>query len=304
MGHSSKVAVVGAGSVGATIAYALLMRKVASEILLVDIVPEIVHGQVLDLSDSAFVGSTIIRGATYEEAGQCDVIVITAGAKQKPDEPRTELIARNHKILESVIGSMQPLNKDAILMVVANPVDVLTCIAQKLSGLPRKQVFGSGTYLDSGRLRLTLSKILKVSELAIHAYVLGEHGDSQFIAWDSAHVAGKRLLDIPAIQQLDREQIAKEVAGKAYEIIKLKGATYFGIAACVSSLTECILMNQRHIRPLSVYNEKLGAVLSMPAVIGAHGIEEIFEIPLAPDEQKQLESSAKTLRDICGQYLQ
>jgi L-lactate dehydrogenase len=303
MGVSSKVAVIGAGSVGATIAYALLMRKVASEILLVDIVPEIVHGQVLDLSDSAFLGSTIIRGATFEEAGQADVIVITAGAKQKPDEPRTELIARNYKILESVIGSMKPLNKDAILMVVANPVDILTCIAQKLSGLPRKQVFGSGTYLDTGRLRLTLSQILNVSELAIHAYVLGEHGDSQFIAWDCAHVGGKRLLDIPAIQKLDRNKIAKEVAGKAYEIIKLKGATYFGIAACVSSLTECILLNQRHIRPLSVYNEKLGAVLSMPAVIGAKGIEEIFEIPLAAEEQKKLEASAAALKDICAQYM-
>jgi L-lactate dehydrogenase len=300
---SSKVAVIGAGSVGSTIAYALLMREVCSEILLVDIVPEVVYGQVLDLSDSAFLSSTVIRGGTYQEAGQCDVIVITAGAKQNPGESRTELIGRNYNILKSVIGSMQPLNKDAILMLVANPVDVLTSIAQKLSGLPKKQVFGSGTFLDSGRLRLILSKVLRVSELAIHAYVLGEHGDSQFIAWEAAHVAGKRLLDIPAIQAMDREQIAKEVAGKAYEIIKLKGATYFGIAACVSSLTQCILLNQRHIRPLSVYNEKLGAVLSMPAVVGSHGIEEIFEIPLAPEEQAKLEQSAKTLKEICAKYI-
>jgi len=300
---SSKVAVIGAGSVGSTIAYALLMREVCSEILLVDIVPEVVYGQVLDLSDSAFLSSTVIRGGTYQEAGQCDVIVITAGAKQNPGESRTELIGRNYNILKSVIGSMQPLNKDAILMLVANPVDVLTSIAQKLSGLPKKQVFGSGTFLDSGRLRLILSKVLGVSELAIHAYVLGEHGDSQFIAWEAAHVGGKRLLDIPAIQALDREQIAKEVAGKAYEIIKLKGATYFGIAACVSSLTQCILLNQRHIRPLSVYNEKLGAVLSMPAVVGSHGIEEIFEIPLAPEEQAKLEQSAKTLKEICAKYI-
>src|ERR1700730_3110622 len=157
MGVSSKVAVIGAGSVGATIAYALLMRKVASEILLVDIVPEVINGQVLDLSDSAFLSSTVIRGGTYQEAGQCDVIVITAGAKQNPGESRTELIGRNYNILKSVIGSMQPFNKDAILMLVANPVDVLTSIAQKLSGLPKKQVFGSGTFLDSGRLRLILS---------------------------------------------------------------------------------------------------------------------------------------------------
>jgi len=300
---SSKVAVIGAGSVGSTIAYALLMREVCSEILLVDIVPEVVNGQVLDLSDSAFLSSTVIRGGTYQEAGQCDVIVITAGAKQNPGESRTELIGRNYNILKSVIGSMQPFNKDAILMLVANPVDVLTSIAQKLSGLPKKQVFGSGTFLDSGRLRLILSKVLGVSELAIHAYVLGEHGDSQFIAWEAAYVGGKRLLDIPAIQALDREQIAKEVAGKAYEIIKLKGATYFGIAACVSSLTQCVLLNQRHIRPLSVYNGKLGAVLSMPAVVGSHGIEEIFEIPLAPEEQAKLEQSAKTLKEICAKYI-
>lgn len=303
MVSSSRVAVIGAGSVGATIAYALLMRKVASEILLVDIVPEVVSGQVLDLSDSAFLGSTVIRGGTYEEAGQCDVIVITAGAKQNPGESRTELIGRNYKILSSVIGSMQPIQKDAILMLVANPVDILTSIAQKLSGLPKKQVFGSGTYLDSGRLRLLLSQKLNVSEVSIHAYVLGEHGDSQFIAWEAAHVGGKPLLSFPAIQQLDKEQVAKEVSGKAYEIIKLKGATYFGIAACVSSLTQCILLNQRHIRPLSVYHEKLGAVLSVPAVIGRNGIEEIFDIPLAKEEQAKLEQSAATLKEICAQYV-
>ncbi|CAM0135025.1 hypothetical protein VKS41_000399 [Umbelopsis sp. WA50703] len=303
MVSSSRVAVIGAGSVGATIAYALLMRKVASEILLVDIVPEVVNGQVLDLSDSAFLGSTVIRGGSYQEAGQCDVIVITAGAKQNPGESRTELIGRNYKILSSVIGSMQPIQKDAILMLVANPVDVLTSIAQKLSGLPKKQVFGSGTYLDSGRLRLLLSQLLNVSELSIHAYVLGEHGDSQFIAWEAAHVGGKPLLSFPAIQKLDKEKVAKEVAGKAYEIIKLKGATYFGIAACVSSLTQCILLNQRHIRPLSVYHEQLGAVLSLPAVIGRNGIEEIFDIPLAKEEQAKLEQSAATLKEICAQYV-
>ncbi|KAG2186063.1 hypothetical protein INT43_002501 [Umbelopsis isabellina] len=303
MVSSSRVAVIGAGSVGATIAYALLMRKVASEILLVDIVPEVVNGQVLDLSDSAFLGSTVVRGGTYKEAGQCDVIVVTAGAKQNPGESRTELIGRNYKILSSVIGSMQPIQKDAIIMLVANPVDILTSIAQKLSGLPKKQVFGSGTYLDSGRLRLLLSQKLNVSESSIHAYVLGEHGDSQFIAWDAAHVGGKPLLSFPVIQELDKDQVAKEVAGKAYEIIKLKGATYFGIAACVSSLTQCILLNQRHIRPLSVYHEKLGAVLSVPAVIGRNGIEEIFDIPLAKDEQAKLEQSASTLKEICAKYV-
>ncbi|RUS20775.1 nucleophile aminohydrolase [Endogone sp. FLAS-F59071] len=302
MVKESSVAIIGAGSVGATIAYAMLLRRVSSRILLVDIAPEIVHGQVLDLSDAAFLSSTQVRGGTYEEAGQCDIIVITAGAKQNPGETRTQLISRNHKILSSVFTSLGQLNPNVILLIVANPVDVLTHIAQKLSGLPHRQVFGSGTFLDSGRLRLFLSNVLQVSETAVHSYVLGEHGDSQFIAWSSARLAGKPLLDFPAIQLLDRDEVGRQIAGKANEIIKLKGATYFGIGACVSSLCEAILLNQRHVRPLSVWVERLGCTISMPAVLGSKGIEEIFEVPLNEEEEQKLQQSVKTLKDICDQY--
>ncbi|CAG8570313.1 15551_t:CDS:2, partial [Acaulospora colombiana] len=211
-----------AGSVGASIAFALLIQKICSTILMVDIVQEAVEGQVLDLSDANFISSTQVRAGTFQEAGQCDIVIVTAGAKQKPGETRVELIERNYKILDNVINSMKPLNPDVILLLVANPVDVLTHIAQKLSGLPKNQVFGSGTFLDSARLRLRLAQKLGVSESAIHSYVLGEHGDSQIIAWSSAHVGGKPLLDFPEIANLDKELVAKEIAGKAYEIIKLK----------------------------------------------------------------------------------
>nr|CAG8536951.1 4231_t:CDS:2 [Entrophospora candida] len=305
MVNNSRVAIIGAGSVGATIAFALLIQKISSEILLVDVVEDTVKGQVLDLSDANFISSTQVRGGTYQEAGQCDIIIITAGAKQKPNETRVQLIERNYKIMDNVINSMKPINPKSLLLLVANPVDVLTSIAQKISGLPKHQVFGSGTFLDSARLRLKLSSLLKVSETAIHCYVLGEHGDSQIIAWTSAHVGGKPLLDYQEIKDLkdeEREQIEKEIANKAYEIINLKGATYFGIAGCVSMLVQSITLNQRQIRPLSVYSEEYGCVLSMPAVLGSNGIERIIEVKLSDQEKAKLKKSAVNLKSMCDKY--
>ncbi|PKY44002.1 lactate dehydrogenase [Rhizophagus irregularis] len=303
MGFGSRVAVIGAGSVGATISYALLIQKISSEIILVDIVEEVVQGQVLDLSDANFISSTQIRGGTFQEAGQCDIIIITAGAKQKPTETRVELIERNYKILDSVIKSMQPIKSSAILLLVANPVDILTYIAQKLSGLPKNQVIGSGTFLDSARLRLKIASSIGVAENAVHAYVLGEHGDSQIIAWSSAHIGGKPLLDFPELKNIDKEKFAKEISGKAYEIIKLKGATYFGIAGCVSSLVQCIVLNQKHVRPLSTFIEEYGCVLSMPVVLGSNGIERMIEIHLDSDEKAKLKQSAVALKQICDKYV-
>ncbi|KAF0454272.1 lactate dehydrogenase B [Gigaspora margarita] len=303
MSRGSRVAIIGAGSVGASIAFALLLQKISSEILLVDIVPEAIEGQVLDLSDANFISSTRVRGGTFQEAGQCDIVVITAGAKQKSGETRVELIERNYKILDNVIRSMKPFNPNIILLLVANPVDVLTRIAQKLSGLPEKQVFGSGTFLDSARLRLKLSSELGISENAVHGYVLGEHGDSQIIAWSSAHVGGKPLLDFPEIQKLDKEAVAKEIANKAYKIIELKGATYFGIAGCVSMLVQCIVLNQRHIRPLSVYIKEYNCVFSMPVVLGSNGVERVVDVSLSEEEKNNLKRSASALKSICAKYL-
>ncbi|KAI8148720.1 lactate dehydrogenase B [Fennellomyces sp. T-0311] len=299
---SSKIAIVGAGSVGATIAYAIMLRNFASEVLLVDVVPDIVRGQTLDLSDANLVSTTKVRGATSQEAGQANIIVITAGAKQKEGESRTELIDRNYKILESVIGAMKPIREDAVVLLVSNPVDILTHIAHKLTGLPRNQVFGSGTFLDSSRLRVFLAKTLHVAASSIHAYVLGEHGDSQFIAWDSASVAGKPLLSFPEIQELDRDQVEKDIASKAMEIIKLKGATYYGIGACTASLCEAVLLDKHEVRPLSVYVESLGTVLSVPAKIGYNGVEQIFDIPLSYQETERLHKSADSLKEICAKY--
>ncbi|RHZ81318.1 hypothetical protein Glove_121g41 [Diversispora epigaea] len=298
----SRVAVIGAGSVGSTIAFALLIQRISSEILMVDIVQETAKGQVSDLSDANFIASNHVRVGTFEEAGQSDIIIITAGAKQKPNETRLDLIDRNYKILDNVIGSMKPINPNAILLLVSNPVDILTHIAQKLSGLPKNQVFGSGTFLDSARLRRKLSSILGVSENAIHCYSLGEHGDSQIIAWNSASVGGKPLLEFPEIAILDKELIAKEISNKANEIIKLKGATFFGIAGCVSLVVQSIIFNQRHIRPLSTYIEEYGCVFSMPVVLGRNGIEKVIDIDLNQEEKDKLKQSSKILREICAKY--
>ncbi|ORX52856.1 lactate dehydrogenase B [Hesseltinella vesiculosa] len=294
----TKIAVIGAGAVGASIAYALMLKDMTSELLLVDVVPEIVKGQAMDLSDAAAVSSTLVHAATNKEAGQADVIIVTAGAKQKEGEPRTELIGRNYKILESVIGAMKPINKNAVMIVVSNPCDVLTAIAQKLSGLPQSQVFGSGTYLDSTRLRRTLAGVLKVNASSVHAYVLGEHGDSQFIAWDAASVAGKPLNTFPQIQALDREQVQRDIANTAYEIIKLKGSTYYGIGACAADLAEAVIFDRHRVCPLSVFVPRLGAVLSMPVKFGYKGIEEIYEIPLSAQEEQKLQESAQAMKDI------
>ncbi|KAG0174014.1 hypothetical protein DFQ28_007246 [Apophysomyces sp. BC1034] len=298
----SKIAVIGAGSVGSTIAYALMLKDVASEVLLVDVSEDVVRGQILDLGDAGLVSSTKVRAGTNQEASQADIIIITAGAKQRKGESRTELIERNYRILNTIIGQMQPIRQDAILLIVANPVDVLTAIAQKLSGLPRKQVIGAGTFLDSSRLRVMLANILDVSASAVHAYVLGEHGDTQFVAWNAASVAGKPLLSFPQIQQLDREKVEKTIASKAMEIIHLKGATYYGIGACAADLCESIILDKREVRPLSVYVERLDAVLSMPAKFGWEGIMEVYDVPLTEDEEKKLKASADAMREIVDKY--
>ena len=222
-----KVAIIGAGSVGATAAYACILRKVASTILLVDVNVDRATSEVSDLADAAFLSKTIVKVGDLKEAGSCDVIVITAGAKQRPGETRLDLIDRNHDILKSVINGMNPLNPRAILLLVANPVDVLTTIAQKISQLPKNQIIGSGTYLDTCRLRYELSEILKISPNGIHASVLGEHGDSQFIPWSCATVAGIPLLNFDQIKTINKQELATKVAKKAYSIIASKGNFIF-----------------------------------------------------------------------------
>ncbi len=291
-----KISIIGAGSVGSTIAYALLLKNIAAEIMLVDLNEIRCRGEILDLSDSlSFYGPSMIHAGSPEEVKNSDIVIIAAGKKQEPEQDRTTLLEDNKKIVASIMDSIQPLKKDSIVIVVTNPVDLITRYVQKITDLPTSQVFGSGTFLDTQRLRGALSKKIHIAEQSIHAYILGEHGDTQFPAWSCARVAGVPLQDF-GITQKDFDYIANETKNKAYEIISCKGATFYGIATCVAALCRTIIFDQKRVTPLSCYIKELDVSLSMPVVLGAKGVEKILSIPLDTHEQKQLVHSASALK--------
>lgn len=296
------MAIIGAGSVGSAIAFACLMRSVVSELLINDFNTKVCKGQVLDLQDAAFVSNTKVRIGTPKECGQADIIVITAGARQRPGESRDELVQRNQDILKSVLSGMQPIKPTAILMLVANPVNVLTCMAQKMSGLPPRQVIGTGTYLDSIRFRVAMKERLRVSESSVHAYVVGDHGDKQVAVWSSADVGGKPLLSFEELQGLDQDDVAHQVAHKAYGIIDLKGATSFGIAAVVSELALCITLNKLCVIPVSVYCPRFDACLSFPVSLGTNGVEKIVYPEMNEKELALVQASAEATRKVCSNF--
>lgn len=293
----SKIAIIGAGSVGATTAYAILLKKIIAEIILVDIDEVRCLGEILDLSDArAIDGLSKIRGGTAQDAAQADIIIIAAGARQKPGQTRNELLDTNTKIVASILSTITPVKKDAIIIMVTNPLDILTYQAQKILNLPFNQIFGSGTFLDSQRLSGTISKKLGIAQQSVNVYILGEHGDTQFVAWSLAQVAGIPILDFEKINTKDLDQMAQETKQKAYDIISCKGATFYGIAACVATLCQAIIFNQKLVVPLSVYAKEFDVYLSMPCILGETGIESILPVPLSKDEQKKLEHSAQQLK--------
>ncbi|KAJ6193473.1 l-lactate dehydrogenase-like protein [Bipolaris maydis] len=297
------IAILGCGDVGSTLAYTLILQPICSEVLLVDLKHSLLEAQVRDLSDATYRGGSgvRVRAATHAEAGQADIVVITAGAKQKPGESRLSLLSRNLHILESIFGAMAPMNPHTILLLVANPVDILTYFARKMSGLPESQVLGTGTSLDSARLRGVLAEKAEVAPNSIDAYVLGEHGDSQFIAWSSATIGTTPLsLALPpsTLTEDFKASISAHTRGAAGAIIAAKGCTAFGIGNIAASICKYILFDSRSVRPLSFYQPELGCCLSMPAVIGRKGIIRAMPIQLDEKEQAQLEASAKGLRRV------
>ncbi|EUC45299.1 hypothetical protein COCMIDRAFT_95997 [Bipolaris oryzae ATCC 44560] len=297
------IAILGCGDVGSTLAYTLILQPICSEFLLVDLKHSLLEAQVRDLSDATYRGGSgvRVRAATHAEAGQADIVVITAGAKQKPGESRLSLLSRNLHILESIFGAMAPMNPHTILLLVANPVDILTYFARKMSGLPESQVLGTGTSLDSARLRGVLAEKAEVAPNSIDAYVLGEHGDSQFIAWSSATIGTTPLsLALPpsTLTEDFKASISAHTRGAAGAIIAAKGCTAFGIGNIAASICKYILFDSRSVRPLSFYQPELGCCLSMPAVIGRKGIIRAMPIQLDASEQAQLEACAKGLRGV------
>ncbi|KXN67004.1 L-lactate dehydrogenase [Conidiobolus coronatus NRRL 28638] len=292
-----KIVVVGAGSVGSAIAFSLLLSSISAEIELIDLNAGLAKGNALDLNDIQFLSHSKITDNTLEDSKGADIIIITAGAKQKPDEPRESLVSRNDAILRSIVDKMGPNNPNAIWLLVANPVDTLTQLAQHITKLPHAKVIGSGTYLDSQRLRFTLSNLLNVNQNYIHCSVIGEHGDNQMIAWSSARVGGQSLLSYEKMKECNLDEIGQNVMRKAYEIIKHKGATSFGIASCVTNICKVILTDAHYIIPVSCYCEKYGLYLSMPAILGRDGVKEVVYPEMNDEELARLDNTVSTMKN-------
>lgn len=294
---SGKIMIVGTGNVGSSIAYALLNQRTAvKEIILVDIDNEDAKGEVMDLSDALAVAPSYLKlkAGGYPDAGDADVCIITAGANQKPGETRTDLVKKNAKIIKEIVESVMNSGFNGIFLMVSNPVDTLSFLTYKYSGLPSEKVIGSGTVLDSARLRYDLAKKLDVHPKSVHAYQVGEHGDSEFTLWSLATIGGENIEKL--VSKADRTQIELDTRNRAYEIIRKKGATYYGIGACVTQIVNCILNDERRVLSVSNYDDNNGIYDGFPAVVGRDGIVRRLELPLSEQEGIKLQRSANAIK--------
>jgi L-lactate dehydrogenase len=305
---SRKVVIVGAGAVGSTCAYALAQKGMAEEICLLDANVDFAHGQALDLAHGLpFYPSVQIRVGDKNDYADAQVIVITAGAKQSPGESRLDLLQKNAAMVEAIVDEIVAQKSQSVILMTSNPVDILTQVALKRSGWPKNRVIGSGTVLDSARFRYLISQYCKVDVGNVHAYILGEHGDSEVAAWSMTHVAGGSLDKYCPVcgncsdWHGERERIVREVKESAYHIINYKGATYYGIGMSLARITGTILQDQDSILTVSTYLEgEYGlndVCLSVPCIVGQGGVKRIVQTELSPDEQTALERSAQILKD-------
>jgi L-lactate dehydrogenase len=303
-----KVVIVGAGAVGSTFAYTLAQNGLADEIALIDLNRELAEGQVLDLVHGLpFLPTVEIYQGEKSDYTDAHVIVITAGAKQRAGESRLDLLQRNATIIESTVDDIVGQHSQAVIVVVSNPVDVLTYVAQERSGWPRGRVIGSGTVLDSARFRYLLSHHCGIDVHNVHAYVLGEHGDSELAAWSMTHLAGIPIDEYCRIcgrcsdWMAERREMEKAVRRSAYHIIDYKGATYFAVGLALVRIVGAILRNQRSVLTVStVLDGEYGLAnvsLSVPSIVSQSGVERILEADLSPEEQEALSRSASVLRD-------
>ena len=294
---SGKIMIVGTGNVGSSIAYALLNQRTAvKEIILVDIDNEDAKGEVMDLSDALAVAPSYLKlkAGGYPDARDADICIITAGANQKPGETRTDLVKKNAKIIKEIVESVMNSGFNGIFLMVSNPVDTLSFLTYKYSGLPSEKVIGSGTVLDSARLRYDLAKKLDVHPKSVHAYQVGEHGDSEFALWSLATIGGEKIEKL--VSKADRTQIELDTRNRAYEIIRKKGATYYGIGACVTQIVNCILNDERRVLSVSNYDDNNGIYDGFPAVVGRDGIVRRLELPLSEQEGIKLQRSANAIK--------
>ena len=302
-----KAAVIGCGQVGASIAFRFLQQGLFTKLVLLDVNRDKAEGEAMDLSDGLPYGASMdITAGTYDDLADCALVVITAGANQRPGETRLDLIGRNIAILRTILAEITARDFGGILLIVSNPVDVLTYAAWKLSGYPRSRVIGSGTVLDTARLKQLMGERLSVDSRNVHAFIIGEHGDSELAVWSEASVSGMDLSGFCDTRGVplapgELDGLYRSVRDSAYEIIRRKGVTCYGIAMAVGRIAECIVKDEHAVLPVSAVLEGQYGLsdlaLSVPSILGRNGLEEILEIPLSGEEAQALAASARQMRD-------
>lgn len=303
-----KVVIIGCGFVGSASAFSLMQSGLFSEMVLIDSDFAKAQGEALDISHGVpFAKPMKIYAGTYDDIRNASIIIITAGANQKAGESRLELVKKNIAIFKTILPEIKQRNFKGILLIVTNPVDILTTVAIRLSGIAENRVFGSGTVLDSARLKYELGKHLNVDSRSVHAFIVGEHGDSEIAAWSSANISGIPLHKFCEMRgyfnyEESTERIANDVKNSAYEIIQKKKASYYGIAMAVKRICEAIVRDEKSILPISsMVHNQYGIneiALSIPAIVGKNGVETLVPIQLCPEEISNLKKSASILKNI------
>ncbi len=306
-----KIVIIGSGNVGATCAYTIMLGGVFSEIVIIDVNKNKAEGDAMDIAHGvSLVKPVRVVSGDYSECTDADIVVITAGVAQKPGETRLDLLKRNTVVFKSIISSiMKYAPNDVILLTVTNPVDILTYITWKLSGLPKNQVLGSGTVLDTSRLKYMLSRHTGIDARNCHTYIIGEHGDSEVAAWSVTNIAGMTMDEYAGFTgkctKADLDMMYSRVKNAAYEIIEKKGATYYAIAVAVDRITECIAHDENAILTVSsIFDGQYGikdVALSVPTKVGGNGIEKIFEVSFSENELQSLKNSADKLSELIKQ---
>ncbi|XP_006615425.1 L-lactate dehydrogenase-like isoform X2 [Apis dorsata] len=307
---SHKVTVVGVGNVGMACTISLLAKNISSDLALVDMVEDKLKGEMLDLQHgSSFLRNAKINASTdYSVTANSSVCIVTAGARQKEGETRLDLVQRNTDIFKSIIPELVKYSPNTILLIVSNPVDILTYVAWKLSGLPKNQVIGSGTNLDSARFRFLLSEKLKVAPTSCHGWMIGEHGDTCVPVWSGVNIAGVRLRDLDETVGTDDDkenwnEIYKKVVGSAYEVIKLKGYTSWAIGLSAAQIVSSILRNSQQVHAVAtlvtgIHGIKDDVFLSLPCTLGENGVNTIIQQSLTDEETYLLQKSAETIYNV------
>ena len=308
MVNIQKAAVIGCGFVGSTIAYTLMQKGFFSEMVLLDANQPKAEGEAMDISHGLpFSHAMDIYAGSYEDIADAAVVIITAGANQKPGETRLDLVHKNAKIMKSIISEIKRVKCEGILLIVSNPVDILTQVALQESGLPKERVIGSGTVLDTARLKYLVSEKLKVDSRNVHAFIAGEHGDSELAVWSCANIYGISLDEFAKMKgftdfKKEKDQIYHAVRDSTYEIIERKGATYYGIGMAAAKIAEAIVRDSHTVAPVSVsLNGEYGLsglCLSIPSMIGRGGAEQVLEINFNEEETEKLRQSAEELKNV------